>query len=90
VGSLKAQLTAGFPEFGEADARSIQVSALLVARTETPAHLLAVTDRLEPLLPDVRRLDIAGAAHNMFDSHPTEVQCRRAGHRRPERSEWAL
>lgn len=72
VGSLKAQIKAGFPEFGEADARSIQVPALLVAGTGTPAHLLAVTDRLEALLPDVRRLDIAGATHNMFDSHPAE------------------
>jgi pimeloyl-ACP methyl ester carboxylesterase len=31
-----------------------------------------VTDRLEALLPDVRRLDIPGATHNMFDSHPAE------------------
>ena len=32
----------------------------------------AYGDRLEALLPDVRRLDIAGATHNMFDSHPAE------------------
>ncbi len=72
VGPLKAQIKAGFPEFGAADARGIQVPVLLVAGTETPAHLLAVTNRLEALLPDVRRLDIAGATHNMFDSHPAE------------------
>lgn len=72
VDSLKAQIKAGFPEFNDADARSIQAPTLLVAGTETPAHLLAVTDRLEALLPDVRRLDIADATHNMFDSHPAE------------------
>jgi pimeloyl-ACP methyl ester carboxylesterase len=72
LGSLKAQIKAGFPEFDEADARSIHAQTLLVAGTDTPAHLLAVTDRLEALLPDVRRLDIAGATHNMFDSHPAE------------------
>jgi pimeloyl-ACP methyl ester carboxylesterase len=72
VGPLKAQIRAGFPEFGEADARSVRVPALLVSGTESPAHITAVTDRLEALLPDVRRLDIAGATHNMFDSHPGE------------------
>ena len=72
VGPLKAQIRAGFPEFGEADARSVRVPALLVSGTESPAHITAVTDRLEALLPDVRRLDIAGATHNMFDSHPAE------------------
>ena len=72
VGPLKAQIRAGFPEFGEADARSVRVPALLVSGTESPAHITAVTDRLEALLPDVKRLDIAGATHNMFDSHPAE------------------
>jgi len=72
VGSLKAQIKAGFPDFNEADARSIHAPTLLVAGTETPAHLQAVTDKLEALLPDVRRFDIAGATHNMFDSHPAE------------------
>ena len=72
VGPLKAQIRAGFPEFGEADARSVRVPALLVSGAESPAHITAVTDRLEALLPDVKRLDIAGATHNMFDSHPAE------------------
>jgi pimeloyl-ACP methyl ester carboxylesterase len=72
VGPLKAQIRAGFPEFGEADARTIRVPALLVSGCESPAHITAVTDRLEALLPDVRRLDIDGATHNMFDSHADE------------------
>src|SRR6266540_3265491 len=72
VGPFKAQLRAGFPQFGEDDARSIRVPTLLVSGAETPAPLTAVTDRLEKLLPAVSRLNIAGASHNMFNSHPAE------------------
>ena len=72
VGPFKAQLRAGFPDFGEGDARSIRVPTLLVSGTETPAALTAVTDKLEQLLPDVTRLNITGASHNMFNSHPVE------------------
>jgi pimeloyl-ACP methyl ester carboxylesterase len=72
VGPFKAQLRAGFPEFSEHDARSIRVPTLLVSGAETPAPLTAVTDRLEELLPNVSRLNIAGASHNMFNSHPAE------------------
>ena len=32
----------------------------------------AVTDRLAKLMPDADRLTIAGATHNMFNSHPAE------------------
>ncbi len=72
VGPFKAQLRAGFPHFGEDDARSIRVPTLLVSGTQTPAPLTAVTDRLQELLPNVSRLNIAGASHNMFHSHPAE------------------
>ena len=72
AGPFKAQLRAGFPQFGEDDARSIRVPTLLVSGSETPTPLTAVTDRLEALLPDVTRLDIAGASHNMFTTHPEE------------------
>ena len=72
VGPFKAQLRAGFPQFGEDDARSIRVPTLLVSGADSPAPLTAVTDRLEEVLPDVSRLNIAGAGHNMFNTHPTE------------------
>lgn len=72
VGPFKAQLRAGFPRFGEDDARSIRVPTLLVAGTQTPTPLAAVTNKLERLVPDATRLDIVGASHNMFDTHPTE------------------
>lgn len=72
VGPFKAQLRAGFPDFGDEEARNIRVRTLLVSGTETPVALTAVTDRLEGILPDVSRLDIAGASHNMFNTHPAE------------------
>ena len=72
VAPFKAQLRAGFPPLSNDDARSIRVPTLLVAGAESPAPLTAVTVRLEKLLPDVRRLNIAGASHNMFNSHPAE------------------
>ncbi len=72
VAPFKAQLRAGFPPLSNDDARSIRVPTLLVAGAESPAPLTAVTDRLEKLLPDVSRLNIAGASHNMFNSHPAE------------------
>ncbi|MFC8796699.1 alpha/beta fold hydrolase [Promicromonospora sp. NPDC057138] len=72
AGPLKAQLRAGFPTFGPDDAKAIQVPTLLVSGSKTPPHITAVTDRLEQLIPDVRRLDIVGASHGMFTTHPTE------------------
>jgi pimeloyl-ACP methyl ester carboxylesterase len=72
AGPLKAQIKAGFPPFAESDARAIRVPTLLVSGAESPAHIKAVTDRLAKLVPDVDRLTIAGATHNMFNSHPAE------------------
>lgn len=45
---------------------------LLVSGAESPAHIRAVTDRLAKLVPDADGLTIAGATHNMFNSHPAE------------------
>jgi pimeloyl-ACP methyl ester carboxylesterase len=72
AGPLRAQLRAGFPTFGPDDARAIRVPTLLVSGTKTPRHVRAVTDRLEGLIPEVQRLDIAGASHGMFATHPAE------------------
>ena len=72
VGPLKAQLRAGFPTFGPNDAKATRVPTLLVSGTKTPRHVMAVTDRLQTLIPDVERLDIAGASHGMFATHPAE------------------
>jgi pimeloyl-ACP methyl ester carboxylesterase len=72
AGPLKAQIKAGFPPFAAADARAIQVPTLLVSGAQSPAHITAVTNRLAKLVPDADRLTIAGATHNMFNSHPAE------------------
>jgi pimeloyl-ACP methyl ester carboxylesterase len=72
AGPLKAQLRAGFPPFGPDDARAIRVPALLVSGTMSPPHLTAVVDGLTTLIPDVERLEIAGASHAMFATHPAE------------------
>jgi len=72
VGPLKAQIKAGFPPFGAADAKAITVPTLLVSGAESPAHIQAVTDRLAALVPNADRLTITGATHNMFNSHPAE------------------
>ena len=72
AGPLKAQIKAGFPPFAASDARAIRVPTLLVSGAESPAHIKAVTDRLAKLMPDADRLTIAGATHNMFNSHPAQ------------------
>ena len=72
AGPLKAQIKAGFPPFTASDARAIEVPTLLVSGAQSPAHIKAVTDRLAKLVPDADRLTIAGATHNMFNSHPAQ------------------
>jgi pimeloyl-ACP methyl ester carboxylesterase len=72
VGPFKALLRTGFPAVEEADVERIRAPTLLVSGTDSLAPLIAVTDRLEALLPDVRRLDLVGAGHNMFMTHPSE------------------
>ena len=72
VGPLKAQMKAGFPTFTAADASAIGVPTLLVSGAHSPAHLKAVTQRLATLIPNAERLNIPGATHNMFNSHPAE------------------
>ena len=72
VAPFKAQLRAGFPAVDDAEVERIRVPTLLVSGADSAAPLIAVTDRLEALLPDVRRLDLVGAGHNMFMTHPSE------------------
>jgi pimeloyl-ACP methyl ester carboxylesterase len=72
AGPLKAQLRAGFPTFGPDDARDIRVPTLLVSGTDSPPHLHAVIDKLHKLIPEVERLNVAGASHAMFATHPAD------------------
>ncbi|HEY1390342.1 MAG TPA: alpha/beta hydrolase [Ktedonobacterales bacterium] len=72
VRPLKAQLQAGFPPFREQDAESIHTPTLLVSGEKSNIVLQGVTDRLQELLPNVERLTIKGASHNLFESHPDD------------------
>jgi pimeloyl-ACP methyl ester carboxylesterase len=67
---LKAQIRAGFPPFSVKDARSIKVPVLLVSGEKSNVMLHAVTDKLEKLLPNVERVNIKNASHNMFETNP--------------------
>lgn len=70
VRPLKAQLRAGFPPFGEQDARSISVPTLLVTGAYSAPVLHRITDWLERLMPRVERVEIKGASHIMFQDNP--------------------
>ena len=72
AGPLKAQLKAGFPAFGPADAMAVSTPTLLVSGGRSPSHITAVTEALAELIPNAERLRIAGATHIMFASHPTQ------------------
>jgi pimeloyl-ACP methyl ester carboxylesterase len=72
VAPLKAQLRSGFPPITENEIRGIRVPTLLVSGGKSNRVLRGVTQRLQQLLPDVERLEIAGASHNMIETHPGE------------------
>lgn len=69
---LKAQIRPGFPGSGRPTPAEYAYRRSLCRERHFPAYRSAVTYRLEALLPDVRRLDIAGGTHNIFDGDPTE------------------
>jgi pimeloyl-ACP methyl ester carboxylesterase len=70
IGPLKAQIKAGFPVFSEQDVQSIKLPALLVSGEKSNVVLRGVTDKLQKLLPNVERLNIKNASHNMFETNP--------------------
>jgi pimeloyl-ACP methyl ester carboxylesterase len=72
VAPVKAQLRSGFPPITADEVRGIHIPTLLVSGGNSNAVLRGVTQRLQQLLPDVERLEIPGASHNMMESHPRE------------------
>jgi pimeloyl-ACP methyl ester carboxylesterase len=66
-------LGAGFPAFAEEDVRRIKTPTLLVTGEKSPAMLRRLTDRLQQLLPNVQRADIAGASHLMHYEQPASL-----------------
>ena len=70
VNTLRAQLLgAGFPPLSDEAVRGVAAPTLLVTGARSPAFLLRLTDRLQQLLPNVERVDIARASHAMTEEN---------------------
>jgi pimeloyl-ACP methyl ester carboxylesterase len=66
-------LGAGMPTFSADDARRIKTPTLLVTGEKSPALLRRLTDRLQELVPNTQRVNIAGASHLMHYEKPSPV-----------------
>ena len=74
VNTVRVQLLgAGFPPLSDEDVRGVAASALLITGERSPAYLLRLTDRLQQLLPNAERAEIAGASHGMTEEKPGAV-----------------
>ncbi len=89
VPSLRAQvLGAGFPPLSDDDVRSVAAPTLLMTGARSPAYLPRLTDRLQQLLPNAERVEIAAASHLMNEENPAAANeaildfLSRAGRRR--------
>ena len=89
VPSLRAQvLGAGFPPLSDDDVRGVQAPTLLMTGARSPAYLPRLTDRLQQLLPNAERVEIAAASHLMNEENPAAANesildfLSRAGRRR--------
>lgn len=70
----KAQLLGeGFPPLSDAQVRGVTAPTLLLCGQESPAFLHRLSDRLEELLPNVRRIEVPGASHIMHEDNPEVV-----------------
>jgi pimeloyl-ACP methyl ester carboxylesterase len=89
VNTLRAQLLgAGFPPLSEDEVRSVAAPTLLMTGECSPAYPLRLIDRLQQLLPNAERVEIAGASHAMNEENAGAVNAAilgflsRAGQRR--------
>jgi pimeloyl-ACP methyl ester carboxylesterase len=89
VHSLRAQvLGAGFPPLSDGDVRGVAAPTLLMTGARSPAYLPRLTDRLQQLLPNAERVEIAAASHLMNEQNPAAANeaildfLSRAGRRR--------
>lgn len=72
--TLRAQvLGAGFPPLRDDEVRGVRTPTLLMTGARSPAYLLLLTDRLQQLLPDVERVEIAAASHVMHEENADAV-----------------
>jgi pimeloyl-ACP methyl ester carboxylesterase len=71
LNTLRAQLLgAGFPPLSDDDVRGVATPTLLMTGARSPAYLLRLADRLQELLPNVERVEIAGGSHGMTEQNP--------------------
>jgi pimeloyl-ACP methyl ester carboxylesterase len=71
LNTLRAQILGEpFPPLSDDDVRGVAAPTLLMTGERTPANLLRMTDRLEELLPNAERIEIAGASHAMTEENP--------------------
>jgi pimeloyl-ACP methyl ester carboxylesterase len=73
LNTVRAQLEAGFPPLSDEDVRGVAAPTLLITGQRSPAYLLRLTDRLQQLLPNVERVEIADASHGMTEEDPRAV-----------------
>ena len=57
----------------EDDVRGVAAPTLLMTGERSPAYPLRLTDRLAELLPNVERVEIAGASHLMHEENAGAV-----------------
>jgi pimeloyl-ACP methyl ester carboxylesterase len=74
LNSLRAQvLGAGFPPLSNDDVRGVAAPTLLMTGERSPAYLPRLTDRLQQLLPNPERIEIATASHLMSEENAGTV-----------------
>lgn len=70
----KAQLLGeGFPPLRDDEVRSVGHPTLLLHSEQSPPLFRLLADRLEELLPNVRRAEVPGASHIMHEDNPPAV-----------------
>jgi non-heme chloroperoxidase len=74
LNTLRAQvLGAAFPPLSDDDVRGVTAPTLLMTGALSPSYPLRLADRLEELLPNAERVEIAGASHLMHDENAAAV-----------------
>jgi pimeloyl-ACP methyl ester carboxylesterase len=74
VNSMRGQVMgAGFPPLSDNEVRRVAIPTLLMTGERSPAYPLRLTDRLQQLLSNAERVEIAGASHAMHEENAGAV-----------------
>jgi pimeloyl-ACP methyl ester carboxylesterase len=74
LNTLRAQvLGAGFPPLGDDDVRGVAAPTLLMTGARSPAYPVRLAGRLQQLLPNAERVEIASASHLMHEENAAAV-----------------